>query len=299
MAPVVRRAPRRLRVLTGMAGESRTALAVWGDPIDHSRSPDLHAAAYRVLGLDWRYSRRRVDAAGFAEALAGLDGRWRGLSLTMPLKEEAFRAAVVRDRFAESTGAVNTLLLTAEGPRGWNTDVGGIIRALAEAGVTQVETARIIGAGSTATSALVACAALGTHRVEVCARRPEAVAALAPLAEDLGVDLRARALEDASPGEAVPLTISTLPGGVSLPGPVAAGLAAMGGMLFDVVYGHWPTSLAEAWAAVPAPAISGEGMLLHQAVLQVRVFLTGDVDAPLPGEPAVVAGMRAALHGQG
>ncbi|MDF2509820.1 MAG: shikimate dehydrogenase, partial [Microbacterium sp.] len=37
-----------------------TRLAVWGDPIAHSKSPDLHAAAYRVLGVDWEYGRRQV-----------------------------------------------------------------------------------------------------------------------------------------------------------------------------------------------------------------------------------------------
>lgn len=277
-------------------GPARTRLAVWGDPIGHSRSPDLHAAAYRVLGLEWDYGRRRVDADGFAAALSGLDASWRGLSLTMPLKEEAFRAAVVRDRFAEATGAANTLLLGPGGPRGWNTDVGGIVRALAETGIESLETVRIVGAGATATSALVACAAIGARRAEIRARRPEAVAGLAPLAEGLGVALDARALGETE-GErgSVPLTISTLPGGIELPGAVAERLAAGGGTLFDVVYGHWPTALARAWEAAGGRAVSGEGMLLHQAVLQVRVFRTGDVDAPLPDEPAVVAAMRAAL----
>ena len=105
-----------------------TRLAVWGDPIAHSRSPQLHAAAYRVLGLDWRYERRQVSESAFAAELAGLSAEWRGLSLTMPLKGAAHRAAAWRDRRSELTGAVNTLLLTGDGPRGFNTDVGGIVR---------------------------------------------------------------------------------------------------------------------------------------------------------------------------
>src|SRR5690606_14125143 len=86
-----------------------TRLAVWGDPIAHSKSPDLHAAAYRVQGMDWEYGRRQVTADGFAGALRGLDDSWRGLSLTMPLKEEACRAAETRDAHAEAPGAGNTL----------------------------------------------------------------------------------------------------------------------------------------------------------------------------------------------
>ena len=54
-----------------------------------------------------------------------------------------------------------------------------------------------------------------------------------------------------------------------------------GGLLLDVVYGHWPTALAAAWERAGQPAASGLGMLLHQALLQVRIFVAGDPDAPL------------------
>ena len=89
---------------------SRTRLAVWGDPIAHSKSPLLHAAAYEVLGLDWEYERRQVTEAEFAGAVRGLDDSWRGLSLTMPLKDEAFRIADSRDAHAELTGVAPALL---------------------------------------------------------------------------------------------------------------------------------------------------------------------------------------------
>ncbi|MFV7836774.1 quinate/shikimate dehydrogenase, partial [Enterococcus faecium] len=69
-----------------------TRLAVWGDPIDHSRSPALHAVAYRELGLPWAYGRQRVPEAGFPAAVGNLDATWRGLSLTMPLKNVAARS---------------------------------------------------------------------------------------------------------------------------------------------------------------------------------------------------------------
>ncbi|KTR82004.1 shikimate dehydrogenase, partial [Microbacterium testaceum] len=112
-----------------------TRLAVWGDPIDHSRSPSLHAAAYRELGLDWDYGRERVGEAAFPTRIEELDASWRGLSLTMPLKQVAARTAVALDDDARLTGAVNTFLLAPEGPLGFNTDVGGLARALDEVGV--------------------------------------------------------------------------------------------------------------------------------------------------------------------
>ncbi|MFT4230983.1 MAG: shikimate dehydrogenase [Microbacterium sp.] len=268
-------------------------LEVWGDPIAHSLSPQLHAAAYAALGLPWEYGRRRVPAADFDAELAGLDASYRGLSLTYPLKAAAFAAAARRDRHAELTGAVNTLVLDAQaGVLGLNTDVGGLVRDLGEHGVAGLEAARIVGAGATATSAVVALAELGAHRIEVVARRPEAVAPLHRVGERLGVVVVAVPF-DAAHGP-VPLTLATLPGGVDLPDTAARSLAAGGGLLYDVVYGHWPTRLADAWQRAGGRAVNGLGMLLHQATLQVRAF-RGDVGDPLPGEAAVVAAMRAAL----
>ncbi|WP_314423823.1 shikimate dehydrogenase [uncultured Microbacterium sp.] len=265
-------------------------LAVWGDPISHSRSPQLHAAAYRVLGLDWEYSRRQVDENGFAEALGGLDGSWRGLSLTMPLKEQARLAAESLDPHAELTGAVNTLLLD-ETLRGFNTDVGGIVDALGDEGLTAVDRVRILGAGATAASALVAAAEMGAAAVDVRARRPDRAAPLVALGHRLGLDVSARDLRaDAEP---VDLTIAALPGGASVDEDAVRALSTTGGALFDVAYSPWPSALAAAWGG--GPAISGLGMLLHQAVRQIRVFLSGDPSRRLPDEDAVVAAMRAVL----
>ncbi len=273
-----------------------TSLQVWGDPIDHSLSPTLHTAAYRHLGWDWTYGRRRVAEDRFVDEMAGLDPSFRGLSLTMPLKGVAHAAAVRRDQRAELTGAVNTLLLTAAGPVGFNTDVGGIVAALREAGLAHAADARIVGAGATATSALVALAEREATRVEVAARRPEAVAPLVDLGTRLGVTVQPVPLS-ASSHSPVPLTIATLPGGVALPESTADSLAGAGGMLLDVVYGHWPTVLSAAWESAGNTAVNGAGMLLHQAVLQIRIFATGEVTQPLPDEPSVVAVMRRALMG--
>ena len=278
-----------------MLSPHATRLEVWGDPIAHSRSPQLHAAAYEVLGLDWSYGLRRVGEASFAAEFADLDDSWRGLSLTMPLKGVAFAAASSRDRRAELTGAVNTLLLDPAGARGFNTDVGGIVRALADDGVTDVARARIVGAGATATSALIALSELDVSEVDVVARRPEAVATLTELGRRLGIAVRTASFTASDHG-AVPLTIATLPGDASMPDAAADALARSGGLLLDVVYGHWPTALSAAWERAGNPARSGLGMLLHQALLQVRIFRNGDPDAPLAREDESLEAMRRALE---
>lgn len=280
--------------VTEVAIETSTRLAVWGDPVSHSRSPQLHSAAYRALGLDWSYTRRQVAAEAFSAAITGLDGSWRGLSLTMPLKEEAFRWAHTRDRAATLTGAVNTLLVS--GPlrgHGFNTDIAGLVAALREGGLQEIPRARILGAGATAASAILALAELGATRIDVVARRPEAVTSLRALGEQIGVAVDGSAF-DAS-HSTVDVTIATLPSGIRLQPAISRALGDAGGALFDVAYAPWPSALAEQWT--DAPRLSGIGMLLHQAVVQVRIFLHGDPLAVLDDEEMVVAEMRAAVMG--
>ncbi len=269
-------------------------LEVWGDPIAHSLSPRLHGAAYAQLGWRWTYGRRRVTAIDFRAELDSVGAKMRGLSLTFPLKTEAFAAATHRDRPAELTEAVNTLVFRDGQRWGFNTDVGGIVADLRAQGVPQIEAARIVGAGATATSALVALAELGVRRVEVVARRPDAAAPLLALGQRLSIAATVTT-PDAVATASLPLTVSTLPGGTALTDDTNRRLAAGGGLLYDVVYGHWPTALAAAWTSAGAPCVDGRGMLLRQAVLQIRAFATGDVTQPLPDENAVVDVMARAL----
>lgn len=271
---------------------ARTRLAVWGDPIGHSRSPALHSAAYRHLGLNWDYGRQQVDAAGFPAALDVLDDAWRGLSLTMPLKEVAHASAHEVDAHARLTGAVNTLLLT-ERRLGFNTDVGGIIDAFIHAGVPALRTVRILGAGATAASALVATANLGAQQVEVRARRPEAAGQLTLIGDALGVAVTVVPFD--APAGTVDATVATLPSGTVLSDDVADALSQSGGVLFEAAYAPWPSALATRWQG--ATIISGFEMLLYQAVRQVRIFLQGTQEQALPDEDVIVAVMRAASMG--
>lgn len=276
-----------------MSQDVRRRLAVWGDPIAHSRSPQVHSAAYAVLGVDWEYGRRRVDAQQLPDALAERDSTWRGLSLTMPLKEGAFRAAGTRDTHATLTGAVNTLLFRENGDvAGFNTDIAGLVTALKEGGVNGLTRARIIGAGATAASGLVAVAELGAEQVEVVARTPDKAKPLVELAARLGVACVARPFEHTY--DEVDLTLSTLPSGTDLGADRFDPLVAHGGALLDAAYAPWPTPLAARWGS-DVPVVSGFGMLLHQAVCQIRIFLHEDPAQPLPGEADVVAAMRSAL----
>ena len=151
--------------------------AVLGDPIAHSLSPVLHRAAYAELGLDWTYAAVRVPAGTLEEFLEGLDGSWRGLSLTMPLKRELVPLADEVSDVARRAGAANTLVL-ADGRRiAHNTDVPGAASAIRERYDGPVHTATILGGGATATSVGLALADLGCGQITVLARSAERAAA--------------------------------------------------------------------------------------------------------------------------
>ena len=252
--------------------------AVWGSPVDHSLSPVLHRAAYRALGLvDWTYDRRDVDERAFEAALAGLGPDWRGLSLTMPLKEAALAGAVEASPTARAAGAANTLLQEDLGWSAHNTDVEGIAVALAERGITAVEHAVVVGSGATARSALLALAGAGLRHVSLMVRA-DARADTRALAQRLELDVDTVGL-GAWPRSA-DVVVSTVPpaglaGAASLP---VAGRERPCAVL-DVVYGSGPTPLETAAAASGWVVVPGTAMLLHQAAAQVRL-MTG-FDAPL------------------
>lgn len=276
--------------------------AVLGSPIAHSKSPAIHLAAYRVLGLDWEYGRAEVQRGLMRTFIAGLDGVWNGFSVTMPLKEEASRFAEELDEYAKLTGATNTLYLDEFGKwHGFNTDVFGIVQAVTEARIGQVKHALIIGSGATATSAMVAISVLNpTAHVEVLARNKVSRKALIALGKRLGLKTsRAGGLRAAS--RVSNLTISTLPSG-ALDKQAAALIRAWTwkpkGALLDVSYNPWPSKLAEAWSAKGKRTISGLEMLIWQAVAQIRIFNTGSADKELPNEVAVVSAMHIAVESE-
>jgi shikimate dehydrogenase len=267
-------------------GAERRRAAVLGHPIAHSLSPALHRAAYADLGLAWDYDRVDVTSEELAGFLGGLDPSWVGLSLTMPLKQVVLEMLDEIDPVAAATGAANTVVVRDGRLLGWNTDVEGIVAALAEAGVVRgVGRATVLGGGATARSAVAALVTLGAVDVVLVARRPEACDDVRACADLLGARLEVVGWAHAAEALTAAVVVSTVPaGGADL---LAGSVPAAPGALLDVVYEPWPTPLARAWAAAGGATASGLAMLLHQAVAQVRL-LTGR-------EPSVEV-MRAALE---
>ncbi|MEV0373478.1 shikimate dehydrogenase [Streptomyces sp. NPDC050636] len=254
--------------------------AVLGSPIAHSLSPELHRAAYADLGLsDWTYDRHEVDEEKLPAFMEGLDATWAGLSLTMPLKRAVIPLLDEISDTAASVEAVNTVVFTADGRRlGDNTDIPGMLAALRERGVGNVERAAILGAGATASSALAALSRICTGEVTAYVRSAARADEMRGWGERLGLAVRTAPWEDAAEALRAPLTIATTPAGTT--DALAAAVPEHPGTLFDVLYEPWPTTLATAWAAHGGAVVGGLDLLVHQAVLQVEQ-MTGRAPAPL------------------
>jgi shikimate 5-dehydrogenase len=259
--------------------------AVLGSPVAHSLSPVLHRAAYAELGLvGWSYQAVECDEERLPGLLAGCGPEWAGLSLTMPLKRAVLPLLDSAGPLVAQVGAANTVVFSAGRKLGHNTDVPGMVTALTEAG-SRVGTVLILGGGATACSALAAVAGLGATAATAVVRDPARAGGLLAAAGRLGAAVR---LTDfAGPVPSTPdVLISTVPARAAdeYAQRIEAG-DLRPGLVFDVVYHPWPTSLADAARRAGLPVVGGFELLLHQAAGQVAL---------MTGKPAPVAAMRTA-----
>lgn len=274
--------------------KSSQNFAVVGHPIGHSKSPLLHQAAFRELGLDWNYSTADIESGGFAQFIKELTPSYRGLSVTMPHKFDAFNSSDSLDLLARKTGTVNTLLFDYSDPpkrviRGFNTDVYGITRAFADAGVNLAHQVAIIGSGATASSAIAASAEMGSEHIFVLLRNLDKSKELIRIGQECGVSVSAHVFSDMPKISEIDCAISTLPGNVELS--LSALPKKPQAVLLDVAYSPWPSIRGAEWSSAGNQVVSGLCMLAHQALIQVRIFVNGDPTHELPQESRVFNAM--------
>ena len=254
--------------------------AVLGADVSKSRSPAIHNAAFRALGVDGEYRAISVDAAGFRALVADLHAQgYRYLNVTIPLKGAAHALAYVHGPEARVSGAANTLLFEPGGGiRAENTDGAGLIAALGDLGVSAAGGVVVMaGAGGAAAGAVEALTRAGAA-VRLVARRPE-----------IGNELRGRlkeaqrdrvtvtpwqggALAQALAGATV--LVSAVPAAAWADARTAAGLQALvgGAAVLEMAYGG-TTPLAAAALALGARYADGLGMLVHQAAHAIELAL--------------------------
>jgi shikimate dehydrogenase len=271
--------------------------AVLGSDVSKSRSPAIHNAAFKALGIEGEYVARSVDAAGFAALVGQLraDG-YRYLNVTIPHKDAAAALADEQGPEVRASGAANTLLLaTPTGPiQAENTDGAGLIAALADLGAAVAgKTIVMVGAGGAAAGAAEALTRAGA-RLRLVARRPSAATALRDrliptqrqqvvIAAWTAADLRA-ALAGAD------ILVSAVPAAAWAPDDARAGLDALAreSAVLEMAYGS-VTPLAEASRAHTDRYADGLGMLVHQAAHAITLAL-----GTKPPLPPLFAAVRAA-----
>ena len=259
---------------------------VLGDPISHSLSPKIHAAAYKVLGLDWSYTAVQVAKGDLDNYLSNSDAD--GFSITMPLKYEAAGIAESRDPLVALTDVANTLVRTGTGFSAYNTDVFGISKALEKILSKQLEVVAILGAGATAKSSMVAIAKAKPHALfDIYVRDIARAQDMIDLAGELEVFQSVHLLEEFSNFQE--LTVNTLPLGASdlLP------KHEQNGYLLNANYAGGDTALVSSFDS--ERVVTGQTMLVWQALQQIRIFMGLGLNEKLPNEDAVVAAMFEAL----
>ncbi len=264
-----------------MTASAATRAAVLGSPITHSLSPVLHAAAYEAAGLaGWSYEAIECDEAGLPTLLGSCGPDWAGLSLTMPLKRAVLPLLDHAEPLVAEVGGANTVVFADGARHGYNTDVPGMIAALAEAGAAVTGPALILGGGATACAALAALRGLGADGATVAVRNPATAGGLLAAASRLGMRVRLTAFGQEQQGRDAQLVVSTVP---ALAADIYAKrihpAALAPSAVLDVVYHPWPTALAGAARQAGAIVVGGFDLLLHQAARQVEL-MTGQ-DAPL------------------
>lgn len=258
-----------------VAKNNRMKAGVIGWPVTYSRSPLIHNHWLAQYGIDAVYDICPIDpAVDFPAALQAMaDSGYVGANVTIPHKENAFRAMHSLSPMAEKLGAVNTISFKGGDLHGDNTDVGGFIASLDDHGRGWRDgPALVLGAGGAARAVIAALDAEGVPEIRLVNRtrdRAEALAVLAPDRVTLG-DWEARDALAADCGLLVNTTSLGMTGAAALEMPLDA--LTPTAVVTDIVYTPVETDLLTRARAQGFTAIDGLGMLLHQAALSFDIW---------------------------
>ena len=243
--------------------------AVMGNPVAHSKSPQIHTLFAAHTLQDMAYRAILVEPGCLPDAVAEFTSTGgRGLNITVPFKEDAWALAAQRSARAERAGAVNTLVLHETGRHfGDNTDGAGLVRDLCDNHAATLHNARLllVGAGGAARGVVEPLLQARPKLLVIANRTPGKAVELARAFCDLG-HVEGCGLPDL---EGQPFDIIINATAASLAGEVPAlpdSIVTPASWCYDMMYGDRPTAFMD-WALArgAARALDGLGMLVEQA----------------------------------
>ncbi len=259
-----------------------------GEPIDHSRSPAMHNAAFAALGIDAAYTLWPTGPAHLAERVAMLrQPGMLGANVTIPHKRAVIPLLDSLAASAEEVGAVNTIVAVDGKLSGHNTDGAGLELALREAGMPSPRVGMILGTGGAARAAVLALRRLGVTELAIIGRDRGAAADILALGGLPGALLAIPPDDDdgefAHALRASSIIINATPVGSNQhPGlPFAArwfGLLAADALVVDLIVDQ--TDWLRAAQQYGKRTQNGTTMLLYQGALALTLWLR----APAPLE---------------
>jgi shikimate dehydrogenase len=237
-------------------------LVLLGDPVDHSRSPAIHAAALSAVGIDGTYEARRAGPGDVAEACSAIRaGRLAGANVTMPLKAVAAGMCDRLSSDAERIAAANTLVAGDAEVVGENTDVAGLRSLLARFPADSPVV--IMGAGSSSAAALLAAAGREVWVVARSSSQAEAMIA------QVGVTAGVGEWEGLSPAGGI--LVNATPLGMRGE-PLPAGWDAERIGIIDLPYGDEPTPAVVGARRRNIPVSDGLDVLVAQAAASFELW---------------------------
>lgn len=267
--------------------------AVIGNPIAHSKSPEIHAAFAQQFGLAIRFERLLAPIGQFAETVEAFRAAGGiGANVTLPFKVEAFRYANTLSVAARQAEAVNALTFRPNEVAGDNTDGAGLVRDIQDNCAYPLRGRRVlvVGAGGAARGVIGPLLDAGPARLAIANRTFEKAADIARLFAAAG---KVEALPIAAlAGETFDVVINATSAslGDALP-PVPANVFGRDALAYDMVYGKDTTPFLELARRTGARTADGLGMLIEQAAESFRLW-----HGVRPQTTPVLADLRAKLR---
>ncbi len=250
--------------------------AVFGNPIEHSKSPFIHARFAEQTGQQLIYTAELVEPGAFTHAVERFaENNGKGLNITVPFKQQAWQLATHRSGRAQRAGAVNTLVINAKGDYyGDNTDGIGLTRDLMKNHRLQLQDKNIliVGAGGAVRGVIEPLLACNPATLTIANRTREKALQLAEDFSDLG-NIKGCGLDEFGT-ESYDIIINATSASLSGELPeLPATLINQNTFCYDMMYASEPTTFMR-WAQQHGAkhAVDGKGMLVEQAAESFRLW---------------------------